>query len=165
MINNQITRALSYFAYLPAPLRTRVMSRAFGNAVPLVGTCGAEYLDVSPHKVVVRIKNRRAVRNHIKGVHACAMVLAAETATGFIVGINLPDDKIPLIKSMQVNFKQRAQGDIIATATLNEAQIVRIQTDAKGDVTVPVILTDSEQKNPVEFEIVWAWVSKSPKTE
>lgn len=160
MAGNRLTKALAYFSYVPERLRTSVISTALGNIVPMVGTCGAEYLEISPHKVVVRIKNRRAVRNHIKGVHACAMVLAAETATGFAVGVSLPDDKIPVIKSMQVDFKKRASGDITATATLTDEQINVIKTEPKGEVAVAVVMTDSENKQPVECKMIWAWVSK-----
>ena len=30
------------------------------------------------------------VQNHIKGVHACAMALLAESATGAVFGMNVP---------------------------------------------------------------------------
>ena len=35
------------------------------------------------------------VQNHIKGVHACAMALLAESATGAVFGMNVPDSAIP----------------------------------------------------------------------
>lgn len=59
---------------------------------------------------VVTIKNRRRVQNHIGGLHACGMALAAESATGIVVGMNVPDSAIPLCKSMKVNFVRRCEG-------------------------------------------------------
>jgi hypothetical protein len=40
------------------------------------------------------------------------MVLLAESCTGFIVEINLPDDKLPLIKRMDLNYVKCATGDM-----------------------------------------------------
>ena len=37
------------------------------------------------------------VQNHIKGVHACAMALLAESATGAVFGMNVPDSAIPYV--------------------------------------------------------------------
>ena len=160
MASNRLSKALDYLKFIPSSMRTAILSTTLGNIVPMVGTCGAEYLEITPNKVVVRIKNKRAVRNHIRGVHACAMVLAAETATGFAVGVNLPDDKLPLIKSMQIEFKKRASGDITATATLTDEQIAKIKTEPRGEVEVAVVMTDSEDKEPLECKMLWAWVNK-----
>ena len=64
---------------LPKALRSTVWSQVFGRVVPMVGSASIRYLDVSPSKVVVRIENQRNMQNHIKGVHAAAMALLAET--------------------------------------------------------------------------------------
>ena len=48
------------------------------------------------------------------------MALLAESCTGFIVGINLPGDKLPLIKRMELNYVKRATGDMTAVARLTE---------------------------------------------
>ena len=37
------------------------------------------------------------------------MALMAETATGFVVGMAVPDDRIPVIKSMKVEYLKRTQ--------------------------------------------------------
>lgn len=51
------------------------------------------------------------VQNHIGGVHACGMALAAESATGILMGMNVPDSRLPLCKSMTIDFKRRAEGE------------------------------------------------------
>lgn len=160
MIQNNLTRALRPFASLPAALRVRAVSLMFGQVVPYVGTSGLRYEEITPSRVVVSIRNRRKVQNHIKGVHAAAMALLAETATGFVVGVNLSDDKLPLIKSLHVDYKRRSVGDMRAEATLTDAQIALIQREPKGEVTVPVVVTDESGEQPIQCQMVWAWVSK-----
>lgn len=54
----------------------------------------------------------RQVRNHIGGIHACGIALAAESATGIVIGMNVPDTRMPLCKSMAIDFKKVAKGAV-----------------------------------------------------
>jgi acyl-coenzyme A thioesterase PaaI-like protein len=162
---NALQRQLAIFQRLPAMLSQPLISLALGQVVPMVGAAGLRFDHVSAERVVVSLKNRRRVRNHIKGIHAGAMALLAETATGFCVGMNLPDSKLPLIKSMHIDYKRRAQGDMRAEAHLSATQIEQIIRDDKGEVTVPVLITDSSGQSPMEAQMVWAWVLKPAKSK
>lgn len=158
--NNTINRVVSKFTFMPPTLRTTVISKIFGRVVPLVGTAGLRYEELTPERVVVSIRNRRPVQNHIKGVHAAAMALLAETATGFVVTMNLPDDKLPLIKSLKVDYVKRTKGDMRAVATLTAEQMQLIRTSPKGELWVPVLVTDESGEEPIRCEMLWAWVPK-----
>ena len=158
--SNNLNRIVAKTAFLPAALRTTLISRIFGQVVPLVGTAGLRYEELTPERVVVSIRNRRPVQNHIKGVHAAAMALVAETATGFAVGMNLPDDKLPLIKTLKVDYLKRTRGDMRAVASLTPDQVQLIRTTPKGEVLVPVVVTDESGEEPIRCEMLWAWVPK-----
>ena len=158
--SNNLIRIVGKFVFLPPNLRSTVISKIFGRVVPLVGTAGLRYDELTPERVVVSIRNRRPVQNHIDGVHAAAMALLAETATGCVVGMNLPDDKLPLIKSLKVDYQKRTKGDMRAVATLSNEQIQLIRTTPKGEVLVPVVVTDESGQEPIQCEMLWAWVPK-----
>ncbi|MDI1302323.1 MAG: DUF4442 domain-containing protein [bacterium] len=158
--SNNLNRVISRFAFLPPALRVTVISRIFGRVVPLVGTASLRYEELTPERVVVSIRNRRPVQNHINGVHAAAMALLAETATGFAVGMNLPDDKLPLIKTLKVDYLKRTRGDMRAVATLTKEQMQLIRTTPKGETLVPVLVTDESGEEPIRCEMLWAWVPK-----
>lgn len=158
--SNNLNRVVSKFGVLPASVRVGLISRVFGRVVPYVGTSGITYEELTPQRVVVSIRNKRPVQNHIKGVHAAAMALLAETATGFVVGMNLPDDKLPLIKSLKVDYLKRTQGDMRAVASLTAEQVEMIRTTPKGEVLVPVVVTDASGEEPIKCEMLWAWVPK-----
>ena len=158
--SNNLNRVVSKFALLPSGVATSLISRIFGRVVPYVGTSGLVYEELTPERVVVTIRNRRPVQNHIKGVHAAAMALLAETATGFVVGMNLPDDKLPLIKSLHVDYYKRTQGNMKAVATLSPEQIELIRNTPKGEVSVPVVVTDESGEEPIKCAMLWAWVPK-----
>lgn len=156
---NQLSRTIARLQGLPliGPWATNVV---LGRVVPFVGTSGLRYEVLSGQRVVVRIRNQRKVQNHIRGVHAAAMALLAETATGFCVGMNLPDDKLPLIKTMKIDYVRRSQGDMVAEASLRPEQIEQILTQDKGEVVVPVVIRDESGEQPIQAEMTWAWVPK-----
>ena len=158
--SNQMSRLVGKFEGLPGGLRQSLQTFLLGNVVPFLGTARLRFEEVSQQRVVVSIKNRRRVQNHIKGVHAAAMALLAETATGFAVGMHLPDDKLPLIKTLRVDYLKRAQGNMKAVAQLRPEQIKAIVSEEKGEVTVPVTITDDSGESPIQCEMIWAWIPK-----
>lgn len=163
VFSNRLSRTVNKLDKLPAPCRRAARSLAFGRAVPFVGTAGLSIDEMTPEKLVVSTRNRKKVQNHIGGVHAAAMALLAETATGLLVGLNVPDTAVPLIKTMKVDYKKRSQGGMVATATLTPEQIERIRTTPKGDVTVTVSVVDESGNEPIQCEMIWAWVPKKRK--
>ena len=160
-MSNQLQRVVESSKWLPANIRATVVSKILGKVVPYVGTTGLLYEEISSERVIVSIRNQHKVQNHIKNVHAAAMALLAETATGFVVGINLPDDKLPLIKSLKVDFYKRTKGDMRAVATLTPEDVARITTEPKGELWVPVTVTDESGNEPIKCEMLWAWVPKA----
>ena len=159
-MSNQVQKLVNATQWLPLNLRAKAISAVLGKVVPYVGTSGLLYEELTPERVVVSIRNRKKVQNHINNVHAAAMALLAETATGFVVGINLPDDKLPLIKTLKVDFLKRTQGDMVAIAILKPEDIARIRSEPKGEVLVPVTVTDESGNEPIHCEMLWAWVPK-----
>lgn len=157
---NRLTRLFNRCRALPGPLQSWAMSLLFGTAVKFFGTARIRITEAEAGRVVMVIRNRRKVQNHIKGVHAAAMALLAESATGLVLGMSLPDDKLPLMKTMKVNYVKRAQGDLKAIATLSPEQLRAIENDERGDIVVPVTVLDSDGNEPLQAEMLWAWRPK-----
>ncbi len=160
MTQNRLSRAVSVFERLPAPLAGRATSLLFNTQVRFAGTAGLRFESLSAERAVVIAKNRRKVQNHIGGVHAAAMALLAETATGAVFGMNVPDHALPLLKTMHIEYLQRAQGALRAVATLTLADRQRIAGEERGILVVPVIVTDQSGKEPIRCEMTWAWLPK-----
>ena len=161
--SNRLSKVVQATHRFPKALRSTIWSKAFGRVVPMVGTANLRYLEVTPGKVVVHIENNRNMRNHIGQVHAAAMALLAETATGFVVGMNVSDDQLILIKSLHVDYKKPTQGAMTATAILTEEQQRFIQTTPKGELLVPVTVVDETNGSPIECAMLWAWLPKKKK--
>ena len=160
---NRLERQLERLDEVPAFARTWFRSVILRRAVPFTGTAGLRFIEMSQERTEVAIRNVKKVQNHIEGVHASAMNLLAETATGMVVGMNVRDDCIPLAKHMSMAFKKRATGSLRAVATLSDEQRAAMQASDKGKVTVSVVVTDEAGIEPVECEFVWAWIPSGPR--
>lgn len=157
---NKLGRIVARINQYSPWLRVRLMSFVFGRVIKFAGTAKVRIDKLDYTESVLTLKNRKIVQNHIGSVHAAATGLLGESATGFVIGLHVPDDKIPLLKSMHVDYVKRSTGDLTAVASLTDEQIERMRTQDKGDVNVKVVITDELGVNPVECEYVWAWVPK-----
>ena len=148
---------------LPEWLHQPLLSFAIGNTVKFAGTAGISINSLSYDQCKITLKNRKKVQNHIGSVHAAATALLAESASGFVVGMNLPKQSLPLLKTMHVNYVKRSTGNLVATAILTEEQKQLLHTSPKGEVCIRVHVVDELGVEPVECEMIWAWIEKKAK--
>lgn len=158
--NNRLHGIVNRINQLPDFARSRALSLFFGKAVPFTGTTGIRIEALDEHHSVISIANKRRVQNHIGGVHAVASLLLAESATGFLVGLNVPDDKVPVIKTMRADYTRRARGDMRVEASVTPEQQVRMKTEDKGEAAIQVKIHDADNQEPIEIEMIWAWTPK-----
>ena len=145
------------------PLGNRLLSLGMGKMIPYVGFSGLEVIEMTEDVVTIRVQNRLRTRNHIGQVHAAAMILVAESASGLVVGMNVSDTSLPLIKTLNTKFIRRSKGAITATATLTAEQKALFAQE-KGDLPVSVTVTDESGNAPILVEAIWAWVPNRKKS-
>lgn len=157
---NSLARVVAKLSSLPPWLRRFAVTRAFTLQVKFAGTGAVQILELEEGRAVLQMKNRRKVQNHIGTLHATAMALLGESATGVALGMTIPDDKVPLLKSLHVDYVRRAQGTMRAVATLPPEMRARVVNEDKGDFVVPVTVTDESGQEPIKAQFTWAWVPK-----
>lgn len=157
---NRLARLFAACRRLPKSWQLPAMNFLFGTAVKFYRTAGVRLTAVDKAQIAMVLDNRRKVQNHIKGVHATAMALLVESATGLVVGLNLPHNKLPLLKSLHIDYIKRADGALTAVAALDVEQIASLNRDAKGEISVAVRVTDSAGNEPLQAQLIWAWREK-----
>ncbi|MCU0447211.1 MAG: DUF4442 domain-containing protein [Microscillaceae bacterium] len=166
---NRMRMGLQQLQALPEAQRPAMLNSFIQNQVKFLGTADVKIDILEPDQALCSIVNQAKVQNHIGTVHAAAMTLLAETATGMVLSMNMPDDKIQVAKSMNIKFVKMAKGNLQALATLTPEQIQAVQTTEKGEITVAVKVTDDAGNEPLLAEIVWAWFpanrGEKPKTD
>jgi len=156
---NPFKRIADRYGDFPDRLRRPLVTRAVGEVIPFVATAGCFVEAYTPTRVAVRLDNRAAVQNHLGGLHAAALALLAETASGLVVAINVPSGSSPLLRTMDVSFERFARKEVQAEATLTREESDRIQSRAIGKVEVDVTLTAPDADETfVSSTLQWAWV-------
>jgi acyl-coenzyme A thioesterase PaaI-like protein len=161
--NNNLNRNINRTGRLPSFIRPLIINYIIGKTVKLVGTAGIRFEKLACEEVIASLNNQTKVQNHIGQIHAAATTLLAETATGIVVGMNIPDHSLPLMKSLSIKFVKRSEGRQKAVARLNKEQIREIRETERGDLMVPVTVTDESGEEVIKAEMLWAWIPKKKK--
>ncbi|MDQ7050504.1 MAG: DUF4442 domain-containing protein [Enterobacterales bacterium] len=159
-MQNQLSQIVKKLDRKPAWLRYRILSYVLGKTIHFVGTAGVKCLYLSHQKAIFKLPAKRRVKNHIGTIHAAASALVAETASGLALAMHLPDTKMPLLKSMQIQYIKRSTGWLTAEASLTQQQIESLHRDPKGSFIVTCEVLDEISETPILCQMEWAWTEK-----
>ncbi len=159
-MHNRASQLIQKVNRLPGPVRRAVLSHGLGAFIKIFGTAGIKVVSISDEKVELYLPNHKKIRNHFGTIAAAMAILHAETASGIIMGMNVQEHCLPVLKSVQFNFPKRMQGGLTATAWLTEAQRGLIATSDKGELVVETRVVDETGMEPVNGQFIWAWIPR-----
>ena len=116
--------------------------------MPFAGTIKPTMLVLEPGRCVARMRDRRAVHNHIGTVHAIACCNLAETIAGVGTEVSTPPEMRWIPKSMTVHYLRKAVGTLTGTAT-----IPTIVVGPARDIVVQVSVVNDAGEAVLEAEI------------
>jgi acyl-coenzyme A thioesterase PaaI-like protein len=122
----------------------RLFSTLVGKMVPYTGSINPLVEELSPGHAKVSIKDRRAVRNHLKSVHAIALMNLGEAATGMAFNFALPAHYRAIVIKLSIEYFKKSRGKITAECDVaipdheGEYEVVADLKNEKGEVTAKV---------------------------
>ena len=114
--------------------------------VPYTASIGARVERLEPGHVVVSMRDRRRVRNHLRSVHAIALANVGELSTGLaLLGAMGPEVR-GILTGIDVRYLKKARGRLRAEARCTIPQVTEHTeytvearvTDESGDVVATV---------------------------
>lgn len=157
---NKLSRLVRRIGQAPLFCQSTLLSLLFGRTIKFAGTAGVIVRQLDLQQACLVLPNRKKVQNHIGSVHAAATALLGESASGFLLGMHVPDDRIPLLKTMHVQYLKRSTGALTAKVSLTAEQIAFIRQQEKGEISMQVEIVDEAGVAPVSAEFIWAWIPK-----
>lgn len=91
-----------------------VFSKLVGWKAPYTGSVRPRVEVLEPGFCRVTIRERRALRNPFRSIHAVALLNVAEAASGLATLAALPADVRGIITRLEIDFAKKARGRILA---------------------------------------------------
>jgi len=129
-----------------------------GRMVPYSGALGARVETLRPGEVEIRLRERRAVRNHLRSIHAIALMNLGELATGLSVITALPPGVQGIVVELRAEYLRKARGTVRAVARFEpppiadetRCEVTSTLTNEAGEEVAVVTATWSLRRRPMK---------------
>ncbi len=125
----------------------KLFSRAVGLQAPYTATLGADVVELGPGWCKTRLRDRRGVRNHLRSIHAAALMNLGEMTSGLAFVYSLPAGARGILVRFTVEYVKKARGTLTgecalrppATAEEKEYDLEAAIKDAGGEVVARAV--------------------------
>ena len=119
-----------------------LFSKIIGRIARYSGTMGARVLELGPGHSRLELRDRPKVRNHLKSVHAVALMNLAELSSGLAFMYTVPPTSRGILTRLSIDYLKKGRGRLVASCSFEppdasvkaEHDVVSEIRDEAGDV-------------------------------
>lgn len=115
-----------------------LFSRAVGFAAPYSNTIGARVQTLEPGRAVITMRDRRRVRNHLRSIHAAAILNLTEMTGGLLSVVSIPADARMIITRVELDFVKKGRGTLHSTG-----RCIPLESNERVHLEVDVMIRDT----------------------
>lgn len=124
------------------PKAGHLFGRLVGRMAPYTGTIKPIVRELKRGYARIEMRDRKKVRNHLKSIHAVALMNLAEVSSGLAFTYSLPPKTRAILTGLEIDYLKKARGTLTAECSCEipetneraEYEIEVITRDAAGDI-------------------------------
>ncbi len=127
-----------------------LFSLLLGRMARYSGSIRPRVVELEPGRCTVRMADRPAVRNHLRSVHAIALMNLGEVASGLAVLACLGPRRRGIVTNLAMSYEKKARGTITGRADFSPPA-----SDHDGPFTVEAGLFDTDGDRVATITAEW----------
>jgi len=132
------------------PFGKKLFSRGVGKTAPYTGSIKALITDLQPGHCKALLKQRKSNMNHLKSIHAIALINLGELTSGLAVLSGLPTDVRGILTKLEMQYFIKARGHLIAECICDIPQV-----DDKLDYKVITSIKNQDDEIVAQGTFTW----------
>lgn len=149
------------------PLVLKVIEKLFNTGIPFNLPHKFKFEQMSEEKVLLSLPFKRVNKNHLGGIHACAIATLGEYPAGLCLIKKLGSSKYRLImKKIEGEYLKQGRGKIFGECQIDSYEFKRVETELLGAQQSEIILSThiKNQQQEVIAIIKTTWQIKNWKS-